>query len=323
MLLKLALLIAAVLVLGGCALGPQSVYQGPKGPPDKAKAARLRKHVEKLAGEIGERNHQAKPEALAKAEAYVKAQLEAAGHKVAVQEYTLGGDKNLMGRNYEIVIPASKPDAPVLVLGAHYDTADGTPGADDNASGVAVLLELARTLKPGPVELRLVAYGNEEPPYFWTPAMGSVHHAKLLKQEGREVLGMVSLEMLGHYDDAPGSQKYPWIIAWLYPKTADFLGVVGTFGPSSRFLRSFTAGLKPPAGLKVLSSRLPRIIPEIGYSDNWSYWQQGLPAVMVTDTSFLRYPHYHTAQDTPDRLDYDRMADAAAGIEAAVLSIGL
>lgn len=321
--IKLLLLVCAALVLAGCALGPQSVYQGPKGEPDKAKAARLRKHVEKLAGEIGERNHQAKPEALAKAEAYVKRQLEAAGHVVATQEYPLGSGKKT-GRNYEVVIPARAPGAPVLVLGAHYDSADGTPGADDNASGVAVLLELARAFKPGgKVELRLVAYGNEEPPYFWTPDMGSVHHAKKLKAEGRQVAGMVSLEMLGHFDDAPGSQKYPWIIAWLYPKTADFLGVVGTFGASARFLDSFASGLKPPAGLKVLSSRLPRIIPEIGYSDNWSYWEQGFPAVMVTDTSFLRYPHYHTAQDTPDRLDYERMADAAAGIEAAVLSIGL
>jgi hypothetical protein len=315
------LLCAVLLPLAGCTLGPQTVYQGPKGPPDKAKAARLRRHVQTLAGEIGERNHQAKPAALARAEAYVKEELEAAGHKVSVQEYPAG--PGFTGRNYEAVIPALKPGAPVLVLGAHYDSADGTPGADDNASGVAVLLELARVLKPGPLELRLVAYGNEEPPYFWTPAMGSVHHAKLLKSEGRKVVGMVSLEMLGHYDDVPGSQKYPKVIAWLYPNTADFLGVVGTFGPSADFLKRFASGLKPPAGLKVLSSRLPRIIPEIGYSDNWSYWKEGLPAVMVTDTSFLRYPHYHTAQDTPDRLNYERMADAAAGIEAAVLSIGL
>lgn len=304
-------------------LGPFSIHAGPKGTPDAATAARLRKTVEALAGTIGERHHNL-PNALKAAEDYVRREL---GPGVREQEYPVvppGWSKALVGRNFELVIPAAAADAPVLVVGAHYDSAPWTKGADDNASGVAVLLELARRLRGrggGAVELRLVAFGTEEPPYFDTPQMGSVFHARALKAEGRAVLGMASLEMLGYYDDARGSQRYPRVISWFYPDVADFVGVVGTWGNSSAFLRRFAAGLRPPAGTRVIASRLPRLVPEINLSDNASYWDQGFPAVMVTDTSFMRYRHYHTMQDTPEKLDYARMADVSAGLEAAISSI--
>jgi len=307
-------------------LAPVSIYAGPKGMPDAATAARLRATVETLAVKIGERNHNL-PKKLAEAEGYVRRELTAAGYEVRVQEYPVtppGWPKALVGRNFEVVVPAGSPHAPVLVVGAHYDSAPATPGADDNASGVAVLLELARRFKSfsgGRAELRLVAFGNEEPPYFWTDQMGSVAHARALKKEGRRVLGMASLEMLGFYSDAPGSQRYPRVISWFYPDTADFVAVVGTLGKSSAFLRRFAAGFTPPAGTRVIASRLPRIVPEINLSDHANYWKEGFPAVLVTDTSFLRYADYHALTDTPEKLDYTRMADVTAGLEAAITDL--
>jgi len=307
-------------------LTPISTYSGPKGIADAATAARLRRTVETLAVKIGERNHNL-PNKLSAAEAFVRKELSTAGYEVHVQQYPVtppGWPKSLIGRNFEVVVPAAAPDAPVLVIGAHYDSAPSTPGADDNASGTAVLLELARRFHGkggGSAELRFVAFGTEEPPYFWTDQMGSVAHARALRKEGRRVLGMASLEMLGFYSDEPGSQRYPRVISWFYPKTADFIAVVGTWGKSSRFLRRFASGLKPPAGTRVLASRLPRLVREINLSDHASYWKEGFPAVMVTDTSFLRYADYHALSDTPEKLDYARMADVTTGLEAAILSL--
>lgn len=307
-------------------LAPVSVRAAPKGRPDPETAARLRKSVETLAGEIGERNHY-QPANLARAEAYVLRELKAAGRAVAVHEYSVRpptSAKDVPARNFEIVVPAAVADAPVLVIGAHYDTAAGTRGADDNASGVAVLLELARRLKgraPGAVELRLVAFGTEEPPYFYTGQEGSAAHAKALKASGRTVLGMISLEMLGFYSEAPGSQRYPAPLSYFYPATADFVGVVGTWGPSRAFLKHFASLFLPPAGTRVIASCLPRAIGEINLSDHYNYWKQGFPALMLTDTSFLRYPHYHEMTDTPEKLDYARMADVAAGLETAVIGL--
>lgn len=269
-----------------------------------------------LAGDIGPRHH-GRPDALRAAERYVRESLAAPGYAVQEQAYAAGGGQ---ARNFIAALPGASSAGPVLVVGAHYDTVPGTPGADDNASGVAALLELGsrfRGREPGRVELRFVAFGTEEPPHFGGEEMGSVVHARSLKAEGREVLGMASLEMLGYYDERPGSQRYPPPLSLFYPDTADYIGLVSNLA-SRRFLKDFAAGFKPPRGTRAISAALPGWVGEIALSDNSSYWNEGFPAVMVTDTSFLRYPHYHAATDTPEKLDYARMADVVDGLEAAI-----
>ncbi|MBI2788592.1 MAG: M28 family peptidase [Elusimicrobia bacterium] len=285
---------------------------------------RLAADVRALAGEIGPRSY-AHPEGLARAEAHVKRAFTAAGYRVEEQPYTVrppGISAHAPMRNFIAVLPAASSDAPVLVVGAHYDTALDTPGADDNASGVAALLELARRFKgkTGALEIRFVAYGTEEPPFFGSKQMGSAFHAASLKAEGRRVKGMISLEMLGYYDDAKGSQKYPPLLSLFYPDRANFIGAVSNLG-SRDFLKGFAKSFKPTNNLLVVAASLPGWITEIGLSDHKCYWDEGFPGLILTDTSFLRYTHYHMATDTPEKLDYARMADVVNGLEASLTSM--
>ena len=282
-------------------------------------AARLEARVRTLSAEIGPRNDRY-PQGLAAAAEYVRAEFEHAGYSVHEQTYSVHAPipaptmKNLIA-----TIPAQSPDAPVLVIGAHYDTAFETPGADDNASGVAALLELARELKgiKSRVEIRFVAYSTEEPPFFGGPEMGSAVHARSLKAENRKVLGMIGLEMLGYYDDAKGSQKYPLLLSLFFPDTADYVGAVSNL-ESRPFLRALARGFRPPRGLRVVTASLPQWVGEITLSDHKNYWDEGFPAVMITDTAFLRNVHYHQTTDTAEKLDYARMADATEGLAAAI-----
>ncbi|MBI5246915.1 MAG: M28 family peptidase [Elusimicrobia bacterium] len=292
--------------------------------PESAAAKRIAADVRILAGDIGPRNY-AHPAALARAEAHMKSSLKRAGYAVAEQPYMVrppGMAADVPMRNFTATLHGAKPGAPVLVIGAHYDTALETPGADDNASGSAVLLELARRFahkRPEAVEVRFVAYGTEEPPFFGTKQMGSAFHARALKAEGLPVVGMISLEMLGYYNDAPGSQKYPPVLSLFYPDKANYVGAVSDLS-SRAFLRAF-AKVFTPAGVPVVAASLPGWITEIGLSDHKSYWDEGFPGLILTDTSFLRYTHYHMTTDTPEKLDYERMAAVADGLEAAIESL--
>lgn len=284
-------------------------------------AQRLEADVRALSMDIGPRNYLF-PESLKKAEAHVKAGFAKAGYAVAEQEYRVRppGVAESAARNFTVVVPAARPDAPVLVVGAHYDSAPETRGADDNASGTAAVLELARRFQGragGAVELRFAAFSTEEPPFFGTRQMGSAFHAAALKKEGRAVKGMLSLEMLGYYSDVKGSQRYPWPLSLFYPDTADFVGLVSDLS-SRAFLREFRSGFKTPKGTKHVASSLPSWIGEITLSDHKCYWDEGFRAILVTDTSFLRYPHYHLMSDTAEKLDYERMADVVDGLEAAL-----
>ncbi|MBI4061055.1 MAG: M28 family peptidase, partial [Elusimicrobia bacterium] len=190
---------------------------------------------------------------------------------------------------------------------------------DDNASGAAGLLELARLLgKDAPAApTELVAYSTEEPPYFATADMGSARHARALKARGAVIRAMISLEMIGTFSDEPGSQAYPSpLLALYYPSRADFIAVVGDLrnaGLARRVKKAMRAG-----GLPVYSINAPAFIPGIDYSDHASYWREGYPAVMISDTAFYRNPRYHTSRDTADRLDYRRMAQVVSGAFAAV-----
>ncbi|HYE98974.1 MAG TPA: M20/M25/M40 family metallo-hydrolase [Planctomycetota bacterium] len=282
-------------------------------------ADRLHRHVDRLAGLIGPRHH-GRPQALEAAVRLIETEFSAAGYRVERETYVAGG------REVSNLVAELKGEGPgVVVAGAHYDTVPSTPGADDNASGVAVLLEVARLLRdhrPG-CTLRFVAFACEEMPFFTTQEMGSRVHARGCRARGEKVVGMLSLEMLGYYTTAPQQlpAAIPGWLRWMFPKTGDFLAAVGNLG-SGGLLRRFKRGFRRATELPLFGRCLPEALGEIRLSDNSSFWDQGYPALMVTDTSFLRNPHYHEPTDTPETLDYGRMAKAALGLAGAVQEIG-
>ena len=247
--------------------------------------------------------------------AWIHGRFEACGARVQDQVY------GVQGRAYRNVIADFGPaTGPLIVVGAHYDTCGARPGADDNASGVAGLLALAKLLQAHPPRepVELVAYTLEEPPFFRSADMGSVRHARALKASGRGVRGVLVLEMLGTYTDAPDSQDYPLPgLSLIYGSRGDYLAVVGEVG-GALFTRRVKAALRGACALPIQSINAPSAIPGIDFSDHRSYWAEGLPAVMLTDTAFLRNPRYHTEADTPDHLDYRRMAEAVRGAYGAV-----
>lgn len=213
----------------------------------------------------------------------------------------------------------------IVVVGAHYDAAEGTPGADDNASGVAGVLALARRFDAmaGGFErtLRLVFFTTEEPPHFRMDTMGSLVHARAARERGDDIVAMISVEMIGYFDDEPGSQNYPAMpgveAAAGLPDVGDFIGVV-TRLEDAGLLGRVAASMEADTGVPVVSLALPEMISGVGWSDHWSFWQAGYPAVMITDTAFARNPNYHEPTDTPDTLDYERMGLVVDGIERAV-----
>lgn len=286
-------------------------------------ASRLRGHVVMLAGTIGERDvYQPGKQRLARD--YVAAQFKAAGYEPAVLPYHAlhmgGGIKNgTTFYNVEAVLPSAPAGRPVWIVGAHYDSAPGTLGADDNASGVAVLIEAARMLKarrPGR-DIRFVAFGTEEPPAFGTRNMGSVHYARWAKENGLPVHAMLSLEMLGYYNPARGSQLYPPFLHLFYPDTALSVGIVSDVNSRGR-MREFAGGWRSKSDFPLDASVLPGPLSILALSDQLSFWDQGFPALMLSDTAFYRNPHYHEHTDAADTLDYERMAKVAEALVEAL-----
>ena len=232
--------------------------------------------------------------------------------------------------NIEAEIRGNRPE--IVVIGAHYDSVFGSPGANDNGSGVAALLALARRFAGKQTEqtLRFVAFVNEEPFYFQSKQMGSFVYASRCKARGDQISAMISLETIGYFSDAPGSQIYPAPgLGLFYPSTGNFIGFVGNV--RSRALVRRAIGLfRQQAKLPSEGAALPSFIPGVGWSDQWAFWQHGYPGIMITDTAPFRYPHYHEATDTPDKLDYDRFTLVVSGVEkmieglsrAAALEIG-
>jgi Zn-dependent M28 family amino/carboxypeptidase len=247
---------------------------------------------------------------------YVLDQLRATGADTTEQPVQADGKRfrNLIAR-------FGPRDGPVVVIGAHYDSCGDTPGADDNASGVAGLLELARLLaaKPPAHAVELVAYTLEEPPYFRTDSMGSVWHARSMSEAGREVRLMLSLEMIGFYRDAANSQSYPLApLKLLYPDEGNFIAIVAPFGDFGA-TRRVKALFRGASDLPAVSINAPRSVPGVDFSDHASYWRYKMPAMMITDTSFLRNPNYHQRSDTPDTLDYARMAKVVRAVHAVAM----
>jgi Zn-dependent M28 family amino/carboxypeptidase len=277
-------------------------------------AARLRRHVETLARTP---RTPTTPEHRAAAD-YIRAGLERAGF--VVREARTVADKVMPCVNLLTDPLPARPDLPLFVVGAHYDSATETPGADDNASAVAALLELAVRVRPlldaaTGCRLQLAAYDLEE-----YGMIGSLIHAGELKRAGERVHGMISLEMLGYTDSRPGSQQLPAMVRHLYPDVGDFIGVCGT-DDGLALIQAVAEGLKTVPGLPVQCLAVPErgmAIMDVRLSDHSSFWDAGFPALMVTDTSFYRNPHYHKPSDTPDTLDYPFLAKVTAGLAAAV-----
>ncbi|MBI3298364.1 MAG: M28 family peptidase [Elusimicrobia bacterium] len=280
-------------------------------------AARLRAHVLELAK--GERSAY-EPAAQQRARRYISAQLASAGYAVRELPYaperSLGFVRTAPFCNLEAVAPGT---GPAWVVGAHYDSAPGTPGADDNASGVAVLLEAARLLKEGAPgrEVRFVAFDAEEPPAFGSRDMGSYRYARGLRRKGVPVHALVNLEMLGYFNPRPGSQLYPPFLHLLYPDRGDSLGLVSNVR-SVPLMREFLASWRRHSRLTMHGTVLPSVVSAVALSDQLNFWSEGYRAVMVSDTSFFRYPEYHQGGDTAEKLDYETMAEAARTL-AAVL----
>jgi Zn-dependent M28 family amino/carboxypeptidase len=292
---------------------------GPSGPSvdSRAQPARLEASVRTLVESFGPRDA-SHPENLGRVATWLHGELERAGGTVADQPFQTGG------ATYRNVIAHFGPETRErVVVGAHYDTAGPLPGADDNASGVAGLLELARLLGGSPLTRRieLVAYPLEEPPYFASREMGSAFHARSLKAQGARVRSMLCLEMIGFFSDAPDSQEVPLAaLKRLYPSQGNFILVVGRPGQGGLVRRVKNRMGKAAAPLDVRSLLAPASLPGVDFSDHRNYWNEGWDAVMITDSAFYRNPHYHTARDTPDTLDYPRMARVVDGVLAAVLA---
>jgi Zn-dependent M28 family amino/carboxypeptidase len=272
---------------------------------------RIREHVVALAGTIGERNI-FRPKALAAARDYIEAVLTQQGYRVERQTYEVHG---IGCANLEATLTGRTKRERVLLLGAHYDSVAGSPGADDNASGVAALLEIAALFAGTTPSLtvRFVAFVNEEPPFFMTQRQGSAIYAKAARKRGDDIRLMVSLEMLGCYFDTPGSQHYPPLLRWFYPDRGNFLALISDFGslPAARHMaRVFRAHSDFPLEY----AGLFRWFPGVAWSDHLSFWRQGYPAVMATDTVFHRYSCYHTAGDTLDKVNMPKLAEATVAL---------
>jgi len=279
---------------------------------------RLRSHIDTLAGTIGERNLM-RPDAYCAAAGYLRNTWRAMGYAVTEQAFPSDGTRVM---NLEVVRDGARLAHEIILLGAHYDTVRGSPGADDNASGVAALLEISRLLAAAePARtVRFVAFANEELPFFMRDDMGSLVYARAARARGDDVRLMISLEMLGYYTDAPDSQHYPPPLAPFYPGTGNFIGFVSNFR-SQRELRRLVKAFRTSSDFPSEYLSTFESITGVSQSDHAAFWKQGYRAVMVTDTAFYRYPFYHTAHDTPEKLDYPRFAQVTTGLAKAVLML--
>jgi peptidase M28-like protein len=289
----------------------------PLTPEEAALAASLKRHIATIAA----REHNvAHYDELEKVARYIEAALTSLGYAVGRQEFSADGKPV---RNIDVTVEPARENADpeVIVVGAHYDSAPGSPGANDNASGAAAVIELARLLRDldgsAGKRIRLALFVNEEPPYFRTEAMGSLNYARALAQRNERVVAMYSLETIGFYSSEPGSQVYPAPFGLLFPDRGDFVAFVGLLGSRAlvhETMRSFRAHTAFPT----IGGVAPGFVPGIGWSDHWAFAERGFQAVMITDTAPFRYPHYHWPSDTPDKVDAESLARVVKGIERVI-----
>jgi len=300
---------------------PGSSWSGPLPPltgREQLIHDNLKRHVAELAGRIGERNVW-RPEALADAAGYIRKTLEDAGYAVSVQPFASRG---MTVNNLEAVLPGHTAADEIIVIGAHYDSVVGSPGANDNASGVAALLELARLLAGTtlPRTVRFVAFANEEAPFFYGDEMGSKRYAARARAQDERIEAMLSLETIGYYTDQPASQRYPFPFSFFYPETGNFIGFVGNLS-SWRLVRRAIGTFRASTAFPSEGVAAPGRMEGVHWSDHWSFWQAGYPAIMVTDTALYRYPHYHSTADTPEKLDYTGLARVTGGLVDVIAAL--
>ena len=277
----------------------------------------LKKHVYTLASEIGERNF-SQYENLQKAKDYIIRTFKGYGYLPEEQKYSLEGKSysNIIATRY------GRKDE-IIIVGAHYDSVYGSPGADDNASGVAVLLELANLFSKTELErtLKFIAFTNEEPPFLFTGDMGSMVYVKEARKTNENIKAMLSLEMLGYYTDEKGIQEYPPGLGFFYPEKGNFIAVAGNIFSRrlvKKVVKTFRKYSSFPAEYLIGPAFL---IPAISLSDHSSFWREGIPALMVTDTAFYRNPNYHKQSDLPQTLDYQSMTEVLNGLYYALLRL--
>jgi hypothetical protein len=325
--LRIALAVAAILALlwwfGVRMPGKNVSSAGPISPDEVTLREELRADVQKLAGEIGERNMSHYPQLNAAAD-FIEDSFSRAGLHPRRDTYEIRGQSC---HNIETEIPGgpqgaavSSPPPPIILIGAHYDSVFGSPGANDNGTGVAATLALARRFvgtKPKHT-LRFVAFVNEEPPYFLSGEMGSSIYAGRCKARGDNISAMISLETIGYFSDAPNSQTYPSPgLGIFYPKVGNFIGFVSNV-QSRALLRRVIGLFRKHAKIPSQGAALPSFIPGVSWSDQHSFWGHGYPGIMITDTAPFRYPYYHSSSDTPDKLDYDRFTLVVSGLEKVI-----
>ena len=300
---------------------PGPAFSGPL-PPLTPNQDRLRTgletHVRTLAHDIGVRSDEAYAN-VQRAAAYIERTLRGLGYEVVSHEFSAD---NRDFRNLEATLRGTSRPQEVVVLGAHYDTAEEAPGADDNASGVAGVLALARIFAQERQSrtVRFVFFPNEEPPSFPTADMGSRHYATAARERNDQIVAMLSIESIGYYDTEQGSQRYPFPLNLAYPDVGDFIGFVSNLKSRSLLHRAIAA-FRAHATLPTQGAAAPSWVPGVWWSDHWSFWREGYHAIMITDTAPYRNPFYHTPQDTPDKLDYDRMARVVHGLTHVVRAI--
>ena len=313
-LLFLAIWLFTVRMPGPAFVGPLP----PLTPEQDVLRARLERHVRALAGEIGVRSDDEYAH-VQRAASYIEGELRALGYAVVSQEFEAAGRKY---RNLEATLAGTTRRHEVVVLGAHYDTAEDAPGADDNASGVAAVLELARVFARVPQSrtVRFVLFANEEPPWFPTANMGSRHYAAAARARNERIVAMLSIESIGYYDTDPGTQRYPFPLNLAYPDVGDFIGFVSNLKSRALLHRAISA-FRAHARFPTQGAAAPAWVPGVWWSDHWAFWVEGYQAIMISDTAPYRYPFYHTPQDTPDKLDYDRTARVVDGLAHVVRAL--
>jgi Zn-dependent M28 family amino/carboxypeptidase len=306
-----------LLILNGFCLDAEPVFNFPDS--SQVDKAEILKHLQFLAGSPKPR-FDGNPARLNECADYIGYEFRKQSSRVEEQKYFVRSIE------YKNVICSFGPaDGECIIIGAHYDVCESQPGADDNASGVAGLLEVARLLKTKEAELKyridLVAYTLEEPPNFRTENMGSAVHAKMLHQNGVKVKAMICLEMIGYFSDKPRSQQYPLgIMKLFYPTKANFIAVIGKMG-QGKTTRGIKRSMNKNSLVKTISLNAPASVPGIDFSDHLNYWKYGYVAVMITDTSFYRNANYHEKTDTIDTLDIDKMAEVISGVLAAIMNL--
>ncbi|TKS58422.1 MAG: aminopeptidase [Nitrospira sp.] len=278
----------------------------------------LRAYVQHLAGTIGERNLFRYKQLVAAAE-YIRTTLGSFDYEVRRHRYQVSGQTS---ENLEAEVRGTDKPEDILLIGAHYDSVQSSPGANDNATGVAAMLALARaSAKTRPsCTVRFVAFTNEEPPFFQSRHMGSHVYAQRSHERGEKIVLMLSLETIGYYSDEPGSQAYPFPFSFFYPSTANFIAFVSNM-ENAPLVKQLLTAFRRHAQFPSEGGALWEWIPGVAWSDHWSFWKEGYPAVMVTDTALNRYPHYHTSADTPDKVDFARLARVVSGLQRVIADV--